>query len=201
MEVRNKRLDDQEFLKERKKVLAMWPTGKEVDLEEAVGYLKAMAPGKNYAAKLTQAKEDGKTLVCSMMGTAPLDRQIEFSQYLQNEGQTDFLPTVVDSLTRNSFFEKAEQELKESEKRGKSLLNGFPIVHYGVAGSRKITESVCLPLGIWGPTTDPRLIDEIGLAGGHTAVFQGGQLAPSTIIRKTSPWRPSCGTSSTSTDC
>ena len=31
-----------------------------------------------------------------------------------------------------------------------------------------------MPLGIWGPTTDPRLIDEIALAGGHTALFQGG---------------------------
>ena len=88
MEVKNRRLDDQEFSEERKKVLAMWPTGKEVDLEEAVGYLKAMGPDKNYAAKLTQAKKDGKTLVCSMMGTAPI-RQADRVFAIPAERRTD----------------------------------------------------------------------------------------------------------------
>jgi methylaspartate mutase epsilon subunit len=187
MHIRNKRLNDREFLKERKEVLAAWPTGAEVDPDEAAGYLKAMPLGKNYATKLTRVKNGKEIFVCSMMGTVPLEREIEFSQYLQNEGQTSFIPTVIDSLTRNGFFEKAEQEVKESEKTGRSLLNGFPIVHYGVAGSRRIAESVDLPLMTYGPTTDPRLIGEIALAGGHTGVSHGGPLCSFYHYTKTLP--------------
>jgi methylaspartate mutase epsilon subunit len=38
MEVKNKRLSDDEFFHQRKEVLAEWPTGRDVDLNEAVEY-------------------------------------------------------------------------------------------------------------------------------------------------------------------
>ena len=38
--VRNKKWDEEIFLNERKEVLSKWPTGKEVNIEEAVEYLK-----------------------------------------------------------------------------------------------------------------------------------------------------------------
>ena len=34
MELRNKRIDNDTFYKERKEVLASWPTGKDVNFEE-----------------------------------------------------------------------------------------------------------------------------------------------------------------------
>ena len=46
--VRNKKLDEGEFLRERKEVLAMWPTGKEVDLEEAVEFHKKLPDHKTF---------------------------------------------------------------------------------------------------------------------------------------------------------
>jgi glutamate mutase epsilon subunit len=35
MTVKNQRWSDEEFQKERKKVLALWPTGKDVDLDNS----------------------------------------------------------------------------------------------------------------------------------------------------------------------
>ena len=176
MGVRNQRLSEEEFFQQRKQVLAMWPTGKGVSLDEAIDFQKSLIPQKNYALKLQEAKRNGETCFTSMMGTSPLDRDIEFSRYLQDEGQSNFLPTVVDSMTRNRLYERAERHLKETEKTGKAFLNGLPIVHYGVPGIRKKVESVERPLALWGPSPDMRLVDEIGLAAGHTGVGHGGAM-------------------------
>lgn len=176
MEVRNKRWSDEEFLQERKEVLAQWPTGKEVNLDEAIEFQKNLPPSKNYAIKTREMKEKRRICICSMSGTSPLERDIEFSKYLQDQGGSDLLSTVIDSITRNHRFEAAEQMVQESERIGRSLLNGLPLAHYGVAGSKKKIESVELPVMIWGPAPDMRLVDEIGLAGGHTGITHGGPL-------------------------
>jgi methylaspartate mutase epsilon subunit len=176
MEVRNRRLSEEEFFQQRKEVLAMWPTGKEVDLDEAIDFHKNLPPTKNHALKLQKAKENGVISFCSMMGTAPLERDIEFSRFLQDEGHSDFLSTIVDSMTRNRLFEAAERELKEIERTGRQLLNGLPVVYYGVTGVRKKIEAVDSPVMVWGPSPDIRLVDEIGLAGGHTGVTHGGAM-------------------------
>jgi methylaspartate mutase epsilon subunit len=63
MEVRNKRLTEDEFRRERQEVLSQWPTGKEVDLDEAIEFHKKMPPEMNYARKLKWAKENEKTLI------------------------------------------------------------------------------------------------------------------------------------------
>ena len=38
MDIKNKRIPDDEFARLRQEVLAQWPTGKDVDLQEAVDY-------------------------------------------------------------------------------------------------------------------------------------------------------------------
>ncbi|MFH1652193.1 MAG: methylaspartate mutase subunit E [Chloroflexota bacterium] len=177
MEVRNKRLTDKEFFKEREEVLAEWPTGKDVSLEDGIAYQKSMPDSKNYVKRLTEVRRQGNYTFCSMMGVSPIEKDIEFARYLQEVGKTDFHSTVIDSLTRNHFFAKAESELKESERTGRSLLNGLPLAYYGVAGARKKVEALDLPVMIWAPATDMRLVDEIGLAGGHTGIGECGSLA------------------------
>lgn len=176
MDAANRRWTEEQLLRERKKVLAAWPTGKEVHLEEAIQYHKSQPPSKNHALKLRQFKEKGKIAFCSMMGTAPLERDIECAIHLQNEGGSDFLTSVIDSMTRNHRFEAAERELKESQRMGRSLLNGLPLAYYGVAGARKKVESVDLPVMAWGPSPDIRMVDEIALAGGHSGLTHGGAL-------------------------
>jgi len=169
MEIRNKRLNDDEFRQEREKVLAMWPTGKEVDLDEAVEFHKSLPPGKNHAKKVAVAKETGAILTRSDSGIPSIEEQTEYLQYLQDEGECDLLGTIIDSFTRTGRFEEAEQGLKKSLRTGKWLINGFPIVDYGVAKTRKLVEAVDLPVKLRGVAPDWRLIAEIGIAAGYTA--------------------------------
>jgi len=62
VELKNKKWTEEEFFKTREEVLAQWPTGKEVNLEEAIEYNKSIPDHKNFAKKLVAAKEAGITL-------------------------------------------------------------------------------------------------------------------------------------------
>ncbi|SDL30440.1 Glutamate mutase subunit E [Clostridium cochlearium] len=174
MELKNKKWTDEEFHKQREEVLQQWPTGKEVDLQEAVDYLKKIPAEKNFAEKLVLAKKQGITMAQPRAGVALLDEHIELLQYLQNEGEADFLPSTIDAYTRQNRYDECEIGIKESEKAGRSLLNGFPGVNHGVKGCRKVLESVNLPLQIRHGTPDARLLAEIMTAGGYTSNEGGG---------------------------
>ncbi len=169
MEVRNERLSDEEFFRERKEVLAQWPTGKDVDLEEGVEYHKSLPASKVYAKRLAEAKRNGDTLLRCFIGTPTLEIQMEHVRCAVEEGGADLNNTHQDAFTRNLMFERAEEAVKESMRRGRALLNGFPIVIHGVAVTRKLVESTPVPTEITGCSPDWRLTIEIGLAAGHTS--------------------------------
>ena len=86
MEVRNKRLDDAEFERQRKEVLGMWSTGKEVDLDEAVEFHRTLLPDRNYALKVADAKKHGTQLIRIDSGVASLEAELELFKCLQDEG-------------------------------------------------------------------------------------------------------------------
>jgi len=175
MNVTNKRWPDDYFFAERKNVLDMWPTGKEVDLDEAVAYHKKMPKTRNAALKDWEAKEKGVAYLWPSLGTDSLAAHKELLLYMQEQGEVDFLTSYIDSLTRNCRFKEAEEELNKGKKTGKATLNGFPIVIHGVRGCREVIEAVDLPVIFLGPTPDARLTHEIALAGGHTG-YSGGPL-------------------------
>lgn len=174
MELRNKRWTEEQFFNEREEVLNQWPTGKEVDLQEAVDYLKKVPTEKNFADKLVRAKEAGMTMAQPRAGVALLDEHIALLQHLQNEGGADFLPSTIDAYTRQNRYEECEIGIQESLKAGRSLLNGFPGVNHGVKGCRKVLEAVELPLQARHGTPDSRLLAEIIHAGGWTSNEGGG---------------------------
>lgn len=174
MELRNKKWTDEEFFNMRKEVLAQWPTGKEVDLQEAVEYLKSIPESKSFPAKLKKAKEAGITLAQPRAGVALLNEHIELLTYLQNEGGADLLPSTIDSYTRQNRYDECEVGIQESIAAGRSLLNGFPGVNHGVKGCRKVFESVELPLQARHGTPDARLLTEIIHAAGWTSNEGGG---------------------------
>ena len=93
----NKKLTEAEFFEERQEVLAQWPTGKDVNLQEAVDFLKALPDHKNFAKKLRWAKENRLTLAQPRAGVALIDEHIELLRYLQDEGGADLLPSTIDS--------------------------------------------------------------------------------------------------------
>ncbi|MCT8976469.1 methylaspartate mutase subunit E [Clostridium sp. CX1] len=174
MELKNKKWTDEEFFNMRKEVLAQWPTGSEVDLQEAIDYLKSIPEEKSFPAKLRKAKESGVTLAQPRAGVALIDEHIELLNHLQDEGEADLLPSTIDSYTRQNKYDECEIGIKESIAAGRSLLNGFPGVNHGVKGCRKVFESVNLPLQARHGTPDARLLSEIIHAAGWTSNEGGG---------------------------
>lgn len=174
MELKNKKWTEEEFFKVREEVLAQWPTGKEIDLQEAIEYNKRIPDHKNFAKKLIKAKEEGITLAQPRAGVALIDKHIELLNFLQNEGGADLLPSTIDSYTRQNRYEECEVGIKESIKEGRSLLNGFPGVNHGLKGCREVFEAVNLPLESRHGTPDGRLLAEITHASGWTSNEGGG---------------------------
>ena len=174
MDVKNKRLSDGEFEALRKEVLAQWPTGKDVDLEEAVALHKSMPDHRIFSKKLLEAKRSKSTLIQPRAGVPVIEEHIKLMQFLESEGEADLLPTTIDSYTRQNRYEEAENGVSESVRLGRAMLNGFPAVNHGVAGCRRVTESVDVPIQVRHGTPDARLLTEITLAGGFTSYEGGG---------------------------
>ena len=171
---KNKKISEADFMAERKEVLATWPTGKDVDLKDAIEYLKKIPPERNFAEKLELADKAGITTAQPRAGVPLLDEHITLMKYLQDEGGADFLPSTIDAYTRQNRYEEGERGIEESKKAGRSLMNGFPAVNWGVANCRKVVESVKLPLQARHGTPDARLLSEIIHAGGYTSNEGGG---------------------------
>ena len=174
MDIQNKRIPEGEFMAMRQEVLTQWPTGKEVKLEEAVAYHKAMPASRNFSQKLLDAKRDGKTLVQPRAGVPVVEEHIKLMQYLQDKGEADLLPSTIDSYTRQNRYEEAENGIAESIRLGRAMLNGFPAVNHGVAKCRQVIESVNVPMQVRHGTPDARLLTEITYAGGFTSYEGGG---------------------------
>ena len=174
MDIQNKRLDNDQFYSQRKEVLAQWPTGKDVDLEEAVAYHKAMPENRQFSKKLLDAKRDRRTLVQPRAGVPVLEEHIKLMQYLEQYGEADLLPSTIDSYTRQNRHEEAENGISESIRLGRAMLNGFPAVNHGVAKCRQVIESVGVPMQVRHGTPDARLLTEIAYAGGFTSYEGGG---------------------------
>ena len=174
MDIQNKRIPDGEFALLRQEVLIQWPTGKAVDLEEAVAYHKAMPASRNFSEKLLAAKRDGRTLVQPRAGVPVIEEHIKLMQYLEKEGEADLLPSTIDSYTRQNRYQEAENGIAESIRLGRAMLNGFPAVNHGVANCRRVIESVNVPMQVRHGTPDARLLTEITYAGGFTSYEGGG---------------------------
>ena len=147
MDIRNKRLSDDEFYGIRKEILEQWPTGKDVDFDEAVEYHKNMPESKSFSRKLSAAKKERRTLIQPRAGVALIDEHIKLLQYLQNQGEADLLPTTIDSYTRQNRYEEAEWELK-SLSTHRIHAQCFPAVNHGVYGCRQIIENLDTPVQV-----------------------------------------------------
>ncbi|MCL2187706.1 MAG: methylaspartate mutase subunit E [Defluviitaleaceae bacterium] len=174
MEITNKRLSEQNFAEIQKEVLAQWPTGAEVNFENAVAFHKQYPASKSFAQKLAKADKEGITLIQPRAGVALPDLLVELLSYLETEGEADLLPTTIDSYTRHNRYNEADTGIEESKRENRSMLNGFPAVNYGVEICRKINTSLKAPLQVRHGTPDARLLTEITMAGGFTSYEGGG---------------------------
>ena len=141
LRISNKRIDDELLMKKRRAELDKWPTGKEVDFDEAVAYQKRLPDSKIWWKVMTKLREEGRMSVFPRAGTPILEKMIELCQGLRDSGVV-LIPVTTDSYTRLGQYEKIEEILKECYRTGKALLNGYPIINHGVKKTRKLVESI-----------------------------------------------------------
>ncbi len=176
MNLKNKKWTSDDFLKVRGEVLTQWPTGAEIDLNEAAKYQENIPAYRHFAKRLEQAKQQGQTLTQPRAGVALINEHIKLLNFLLKEGEADLLPTTIDSYTRQNQYQEAQKGIEESLQTGRSLLNGFPAINHGLHGVRQVVESIDAPLQVRHGTPDARLLAEITIAGGFTA-FEGGGIS------------------------
>ena len=172
--IKNKRLPDDQFFKIRKEeVLPMWETGKDIeDLDECIAAAKELSQGKNYAMRLVDAKKNGTHLLIPQFGRALTEYMVEGFRYVEEEA--DLAPNGLwnifsDSYTRKLDFKNAAAGIERSKKEGMSMLNGWPIVNFGVEEARKVKQATKVPLTLNSTDEDGRLASEIALAAGWNA--------------------------------
>ncbi len=162
------------FNKERESVLQSWPTGKDVDFEEAIEFHHDLPRHKVFSVTLQQALDNEGLLLQPRAGVALVDEHVRLLSYLQE--YADLLPTTIDSYTRLNRYQEAQKGIDRSTQAQRSLLNGFPAVNHGVAACRKIVDALDKPVEVRHGTPDARLLAEISLAGGFTS-FEGGGIS------------------------
>lgn len=170
MDVEDRRWETDEFLAARPSALAEWPTGREVDLEEAVAYQKALPDHKVQAKQLAGAKAEGDIVVLPQVGQARLETMLEIMRFAEGEcgmtGRFDSWFIILDAYSRKKRFQAADQAIRASGDSGRNMLSGYPAVNHGVAGFRRLIETSGHSGYLSTLDEDPRLCTEIAFAGG-----------------------------------
>ena len=168
------RIPDEAFDRMRQKNLARWPTGAEIDIDEAAAFHLALPKHKQLGWVMRQADAEGRCLTQPRGGFGTLELQLELMQCLDKEGQADIVPTTTDSYTRNEQWENAARGVEESKKAGRSMLNGYPMVNYGPKATRTLIEAIDKPAIVLSGTSMPRLTSEVGFAAGFSGYLGSG---------------------------
>jgi len=176
VKLENRKWELSHFEQEREAVLKSWPTGAEVDLADAFEFHRSLPESKIAYYKLKAGLNDGTIYLQPRAGVALLSEHINLLSRLETEGEADFLPTTIDSYTRQNRYTEAARGIEESKAAGRSLLNGLPAVNYGVENCRKIIKALNNPVQVRHGTPDARLLAEITLAAGFTD-FEGGGIS------------------------
>lgn len=169
-----KPIPDDVFETMRRENLARWPTGAEVDFGAALERHKSLARHKQLAWVMREADRQRRCLTQPRGGFGTFEMQRELMVALDREGLADVVPTTTDSYTRNEQWRLAQQGIEESEKAGRSLLNGYPMVNYGVAKARELVDAIDKPAIMLTGTAMPRLTGEIGYAAGYSGYLGSG---------------------------
>jgi len=140
IKIKNKKIDDEILLKKRREWLSVWPTGKEVDFNESVAFQKSLPDSKVWWKVMAKLRKEGRMSVFPRARTGLLENMIELCKSLADSGVV-LIPVTTDSYTRSQNFEKVEKALEEERRTGRRILNGFPIINYGVNKTRKLIES------------------------------------------------------------
>ncbi|MPZ44309.1 MAG: methylaspartate mutase subunit E [Betaproteobacteria bacterium] len=168
------RIPDDVFEQMRRENLARWPTGAGVDFEAAVARHRALPRHKQLGWVMREAARQGRCLTQPRGGFGTFEMHRHLMVTLDKEGHADVVPTTTDSYTRNEQWQLAQKGIEESEQAGRSMLNGYPMVNYGVARAAELVDAIDKPAIMLTGTAMPRLTGEIGYAGGYSGYLGSG---------------------------
>ncbi|NHN40572.1 methylaspartate mutase subunit E [Halorubellus sp. JP-L1] len=171
--LRDERIPAEQLRRTDEAIRGNYPTGADVDFEDAIEFHESLPDEKRFADVLESAD---RPLLQPRAGVARLDEQISLLSHLQEEGNADLLPTTIDSYTRDNQYEKAQTGLEEARDTGKAALNGFPAVNHGVEGCRDLIRALDAPIEVRHGTPDARLLAAVTFAGGFQS-FEGGPIS------------------------
>jgi methylaspartate mutase epsilon subunit len=183
LRISSKKIDDDLLMKRRREALNVWPTGKEVDFDEAVAYQKSLPDSKVWWKVMRKLEAEGRMSVFPRAGTPILEEMIELCQGMADSGVV-LIPVTTDSYTRAGQYEKIEEVLKECYRTGKPLLNGFPIINYGVKKTRKLVESCDAAFSPRGAGGEIAIASGMTTAGGGLGFLGFGSYAKRAPIRE-----------------
>jgi len=175
-----------DFRRAREANLARWPTGRDIDFDTAIARHRALPPHKRLADAMRCAHRERRCLTQPRGGFATLEMQKALMIALDREGMADIVPTTTDSYTRNEQFAAAQKGVDESERLGRSLLNGFPIVNYGLAACHELIDAIDKPAIMLTGTSMPKLTCEIGFAAGYSGYLGSGIAYTTSYIKELS---------------
>lgn len=179
-------IENDEFDRMRNENLLRWPTGAEVDIDAAVARHESLPVHKRLAWVMRKAVEQGRCLIQPRGGVGTFELQRQLMITLESEGLVDIVPTTTDSYTRNEEFGQAEIGIRESERMGRSMLNGYPIVNYGVDRGWQLIDAIDKPAVLLTGTSMPRLTGEIGFASGFSGYLGSGIAYTTSYTKDTS---------------
>jgi methylaspartate mutase epsilon subunit len=168
------RIPDDAFAAMRSQNLARWPTGAQVDLAAAVERHKSLPQHKQLAWVMRKADAERRCLTQPRGGFGTFELQKQLMQTLDRDGHADIVPTTTDSYTRNEHWQLAQKGIEETEKLGRSMLNGYPMVNYGVGPARALIDAIDKPGIMLTGTAMPKLTGEIGYAAGYSGYLGSG---------------------------
>jgi len=180
------RIADDLFAKMRKANLARWPSGAGVDFDRAVALHKALPRHKQLGWVMREAVAQRRCLTQPRGGFGTFEMHRALMVTLDKDGLADIVPTTTDSYTRNEQWELAQKGIEESERLGRSMLNGYPMVNYGVERARELIKAIDKPAIMLTGTTMPRLTSEIAFAGGYSGYLGSGVAYTTSYIKELS---------------
>ncbi|HEY8624282.1 MAG TPA: methylaspartate mutase subunit E, partial [Casimicrobiaceae bacterium] len=180
------RIAEEVFRVLRRENLARWPSGADVDFDETVALHQKLPRHKQLGWVMRRAVEENRCLTQPRGGFGTFEMHRELMITLDREGLADIVPTTTDSYTRNEHWHLAQKGIEESEKLGRSMLNGYPMVNYGVARARQLIDAIDKPAIMLTGTTMPKLTSEIAFAGGYSGYLGSGIAYTTSYIKELS---------------
>ena len=162
------------FAAMRRENLARWPTGAGVEFDAALERHRSLPRHKQLAWVMRRADAEHRCLTQPRGGFGTFELQKELMQALDRDGHADIVPTTTDSYTRNEQWPLAQKGIAETERLGRSMLNGYPMVNYGVGPARSLIDAIDKPGIMLTGTTMPKLTGEIGYAAGYSGYLGSG---------------------------